>query len=231
MRISIAVGILLVCSLAYAMPMGGLSYIPEAFSMSLSIHLGYQQQDQELMHSPQDVESQGTSYSSYLGLKLGIYPADFVGFFASFGTGDWRMSEIEYQSFLGIDYAGGVAFKIFPWERSAFQTVLALSVGGFQSSGSAHIGKEQRNDIENMEYQGSLLFSYAVERNIIPFGGIRYDASYTRFSPRYQYNMTPSGKWGVQLGLDYFVTPYVFFSGEMQIFERTAVYMGVGLKY
>lgn len=231
MRILITVGTVLVGSLAYAMPMGGLSYMPESFSVSISILAGYQQQNQELIHNPEDVDDQGTSYSSYLGLKLGIYPADFVGFFGAFGTGDWRMTEIEYQSFLGINYAGGVAFKIFPWERSAFQTVLTLAVSGFQSSGSSHLEKEQRNDIESMEYQGSLLFSYAVERNIIPFGGIRYVAAYTRFSPRYQYNMSPSGKWGVQLGLDYFVTPYVFFAGEMQIFERTAVYLGVGLKY
>lgn len=234
-------GIFLVYATTYAMPTAGLSYIPDSFSMSLSALLGYQQQTQKLIHSPSDFDDEGSSLSSYLGLKLSIYPADFFGFFGSIGTGDWRMSEINYQSFLGISYAGGVTFKIFPWKKNPFQTVLALALGGFQGSGSAQEPENwdeeessdwaERTDIDVLEYQGSLLFSYAVERNIIPFGGVRYVAQYVRFAPHYQYNMSPMGKWGVQLGLDYFVTAYVFFSGEIQIFERTAFFMGVGLKY
>jgi len=223
-----AVAFVLVCSVASAMPVGGLAHLPEPFSISLAIFGGYQQQSEKLIHDP---DTQGSSYASHLSLNLGIYPVEFFGVFASIGTGDWRMGTIDYQSFLGVNYSGGVKFKVFPWERSPFQTVLSLGAWGFQASGTALEGDEEEVDVGIIEYQGSLVFSYAVERNILPFGGVRYVSSSTRFSPRARYNMAPVGKWGVQLGIDYFVTPYVFFSGEMQIFERTAAYLGVGLKY
>jgi len=138
-----------------------------------------------------------------------------IAVYANLGMADLHQGE--FDGALGLLAGGGA--KIFLINASRY---LNLYLDGqfhtFQTAGD--------RDRRFWAYQGAVLISHASENWNVYGGG-----KYSEFTEDGGDNAAAADKVGIIIGIDYSVTPMVFFTGEMHNFSDDALYLGVGYRF
>ena len=223
----------LAATAATAVPIGAPAQALRPRSFSVSALVGFALRD---VHEDRDSGIGEMATSSRLLVKATFAPTRFLDLYGTVGAADWRMREAGLESVLGVWYGGGFRLRVFPWfwQEDGFLNVeidaqaLALST----SSGSANAGAFGNRDVRvgYWEYQGTLLVSKRFEV-FVPFVGVCYNRSGVHFVPGGSRNSRPDFDWGALVGLEYSITPQVYFTGEVHIFTENSFYLGAGFAY
>lgn len=174
-----------------------------------------------LLYVDKDVESSGhkeemTTRQLVVKGSYGLLPN--LDLNVKLGFADLEVGDFEGR--LDALYGIGFKFKLFQDPNNKVNVLLDGEVTQFSS-------EDNGVDADVTDYQMAFIVSNKAG-NITPYGGIRIseteiDSDSTKF--------TADNNVGVFGGVDYFVNPNVFFTGEVNIFDQDAVYIGVGYKF
>jgi hypothetical protein len=120
-------------------------------------------------------------------------------------------------------YGGGVRPMILPY---GFNIPIYVSA---DLRYTAFTTSDHNVEARYQEFQGALIISYKL-KGAMPFGGFKYNPLTVGITGTHN-DLEGDSNAGVFIGCDWFVTPNVFFSGELSIFSETAAYMSVGYNY
>lgn len=133
------------------------------------------------------------------------------------------LADMEVTGFRGrLDalYGIGAKFKLFKDPEDKLNVTLDGVVTRFNSGDS-------NTDATVTDYIGALIVSNKAG-NMTPYGGIKVSETVAEKAGE---NLTADKKLGVLAGVDYFVNPNVFFTGEANLFDQQAIYVGAGFKF
>ena len=208
---------LLAATAATAAPVGAPAQALRPMSFSVSALVGFALRD---VHDDQDSGIGEMATSSRLLVKATFAPTRFLGLYGTVGAADWRMREAGLESVLGVWYGGGFRLRVFPW---------FWQENGFLNADTKTFGPHDVR-VGYWEYQATLLASKRFEV-FVPFVGVCYNRSGVHFAPGGSRNARPDFDWGALVGLEYSITPQVYFTGEVHIFTENSFYLGAGFAY
>ena len=218
--VAIFIGALMTAPAAQANTIGGLGYNVGFLKVSANIGVGILQRD---IYFKKDDSIRNESTTSRLAAKVSFGAWKIIDVYALGGAGDLAITGTTFRSPLGPYYGGGVRFQVYPWNEGEFRVALDGNATGMRVEDEGIKG-------DWWEYQAALIVSKTWQ-NLTPFGGVKYSDSGVHFEPGGTNNLRSDQNVGVFLGIDYFITPYVFFNGEIHIFAETAAFVGVGYCY
>ena len=206
---------------ARSQPMGGLAAPLGGGGVSVSAALGYAERDVE---NGRDDELK--SRKALLRAAVGLL--DGLDLHATFGFGDAELGDGGFEGRLGETFGAGVRWGLLNFAESSTKVVLGLQ-GAYSRS------EDGEKTLRGQTYEFA---AYAVHEvgavgrvgYFYPFAGLR--ASYARYAGSGGAVDVDSSDWlGLLAGADYFVNPQVFFSGELHLFDETAIYLTVGYRH
>ncbi|MBZ0274155.1 porin family protein [bacterium] len=211
---------------ALAAPVGGLSYnltSPPAFSIGTGV--GFALRDVVVENDENLVDE---AQSSRFQVKIDVAPVNYIDVYALIGAADLQLDDGDFRGTLATLYGGGLRFNIFPlW---FYDTNLRISLDG-QYLGYTTSDEVGGTDIEAryQETQAALIVAY-IWQGVVPYGGLKYDPVAIGVTGR-DNDLAGDQQFGVLIGADYFITPHVFFNGELSIFTETSIFLSVGYKF
>lgn len=213
-RFALALILLLItASAAGASQIGGLMANVGERNLSLSVGVSYITKDME--KNCQEMSAKQLiikgSYGLLPDLDLNI----------KLGFADLETDTPDFAGTLGPLYGIGVKFKLFKDPEDKVNVFINGEVSKFTSSDSA-------TDAEIIDYSGSFIVSNKAG-NMTPYGGVK--VSQTEVDLTGYSKLRANKNIGIVGGVDYFVNPNVFFTGEINIFDQDALYLGVGYKF
>jgi hypothetical protein len=205
---------------ARASQTGGLASPLGVGGLAVSATLGYGQTDVE-----DGRDDQVDSHKVLFRAEYGV--ADALDLYATLGLTDADFDHEDFHGSLGETLGAGVRYGLLNFRESALKLVLDLQGEYFRS----------KDGDQKVQQQAYHLAAYMVKEigaagrvgYIYPYGGLRVSYAYYNGSNGVD-NYTAQDFVGVFGGLDYFVTPNVYFSGELHLFDETSFYMGVGYR-
>jgi len=191
---------------------GGLATNVGEGGLSLSTGLLYVDKDVERSGNKEEMTTRQLVVKGSYGLLPNLDLNVKLGF-ADLEVGD-------FEGRLDALYGIGFKLKLFQDPNNKVNVLLDGEVTQFSS-------EDNGVDADVTDYQVAFIVSNKAG-NITPYGGIKIseteiDSDSTKF--------TADNNVGVFGGVDYFVNPNVFFTGEVNIFDQDAVYIGVGYKF
>ncbi|MDO8446864.1 MAG: hypothetical protein Q7T53_12350 [Deltaproteobacteria bacterium] len=199
-------------SAAGAGQVGGLATNVGEGGLSLSTGLLYIDKDVERNGQKEEMTTRQLVVKGSYGLLPNLDLNVKLGF------ADLEVDPIEGR--LDALYGVGFKFKMFQDPNNKVNVLLDGEVTQFSS-------EDNGDDADVTDYQVAFIVSNKAG-NITPYGGIKFsETEIERGSTKY----TADNNVGVFGGVDYFVNPNVFFTGEVNIFDQDAVYIGVGYKF
>ncbi len=139
------------------------------------------------------------------------------------------LADMEVKGFKGrLDalYGVGAKFKLFKDPKDKVNVTINGGVTRFNSGDSTA-------DATVTDYIGAVIVSNRAG-NMTPYGGFKVCETEAEVKPTgvgSSSKYTADKKVGILAGVDYFVNPNVFFSGEVNLFDQQAVYLGAGFKF
>ncbi len=200
---------------------GGLASLLGPKGAAVSATVGYGERD--LKGGASEAESYRTLVTGQFGLADGLDLRAVLGL----RDIDIDRSGSDFEGGMGESIGVGLRYGLWNQPETGMKVILDGQVEYFRS---ADAGDEVR-------YRGLQVAAYLLKEAgaagrlgyLAGFGGVRlstsrYDADPGK-NPR---NENPLGLFG---GADYFVTPNVFFSGELHLFDEYALHLGVGYRF
>lgn len=126
-----------------------------------------------------------------------------------------------FEGRLDALYGAGLRFKLFSDPEDKVNVFINGEVSKFTSSDGA-------TDAEILDYNGAFIISNRAG-NMTPYGGVKVSQTEVDFSGSSKFKADKN--LGIVGGVDYFVNPNVFFTGEVNIFDQNALYIGAGYKF
>ncbi|MCC6157778.1 MAG: hypothetical protein IT350_06965 [Deltaproteobacteria bacterium] len=229
MRISklvVGICVLVLCGVtavvASAAPLGGLSYNigSNGFAFSAGPGVGFVQRDVHVLENERAVDE---ASSSRLLLKADVAPVYFLDVYGIIGMADYQLDDADFRGSLAPAYGGGGRLMLLPY---GLKTDLNLSLDA-QYLGYRTEDHHVKARID--ETQIALVLAYKLH-GLVPYGGVKYNPVKTQFAGD-DNDLLNDQEYGIFLGIDYFVTPNVFFSGELSIFSETSFFAMVGYNF
>jgi len=151
---------------------------------------------------------------------------DRVDLYATIGLAD--LQDIAgFDGSLGNLFGGGVKLLII---EGANGTRLTFN-GDVQRLKTEDTVNSIDIDAEYLEYSASLIISKK-SGNLTPFGGVKLSEVDIDFDGAGFYKDAEEEKnTGLFAGVDYFVNPNVYFTGEIHVFAENTLYAGVGYNF
>ncbi len=199
-------------SVAGAGQVGGLATNVGEGGLSLSTGLLYIDKDVERSGHKEEMTTRQLVVKGSYGLLPNLDLNVKLGF-----------ADLEVDDFEGrLDtlYGVGFKFKMFQDPNNKVNVLLDGEVSQFSS-------EDNGVDADVLDYHIAFTVSNK-SGNITPYGGIKFSETEIDFDST---KFTADNNVGVFGGVDYFVNPNVFFTGEINIFDQDAVYIGVGYKF
>ncbi len=208
------------CAGAWASPMGGLAYNLMTPGVSISSGVGFTQRD---VHTLKDERIVDESSSSRFLIKLDIAPIKFFDFYGLVGAADYQLDDVDYRGNLATAYGVGIKPMLFPLGFDSRLNVAA------DLRYLAYTAEDHNIEARYQEFQGALTIAYLL-RGVAPYGGLKYNPILVGVTGD-KNDLEGEMDAGVFIGCDYFVTPNVFFTGEISIFSETSIHLMVGYNY
>ncbi len=213
--------LVLVAGAAQAAHTGGLAVPVGAGGLAVSTTLGYAERDVENGRN-----DEATSRRLLVRAEFGLLAN--LDLYALFGLTDVEFQHLNFEGDLRESLGAGVRWSVLQLPDPALQFVLDLQGETFRSEDGARTAR----------CQAYHLAAYAVREigaagrvgYFYPYGGLRL--SYADYDlNRGASDHSSDDFLGVFGGVDYFVNPNVYFSGEAHLFDETSLYLGVGYRF
>ncbi|MCL4236140.1 MAG: hypothetical protein KJ042_16665 [Deltaproteobacteria bacterium] len=207
---------------AMAAPLGGLSYNigVRGFAFSAGPGVGFVQRDVHVIENERAVDE---SSSSRLLLKVDVAPVYFFDVFGIVGMADYQLDDADFRGSLAPAYGGGGRLMLLPYSlKTDLNVSLDAQYLGYRT-------EDHRVKARIDESQIAAIIAYKL-RGLVPYGGVKYNPVKAQFAGD-DNDLLNDQEYGVFLGIDYFVTPNVFFSGELSIFSETSFFAMVGYNF
>ena len=200
-------------SLAMAGQIGGFSRNLGGQMLTVTANIGYESMDVETNGVQDDMSSRSFTVTTTYGLS------DRLDLFLNVGFAD--IQDIgSFTGALGTLLGGGFKYLIMNNTESDVQLNINGNIRSFKSSDSGQTA-------DYLGYHVAAVVSHKAG-NFTPFGGIKIsDAEVDKGGDEYE----SDDNFGLFGGVDYFVNPNVYFTGEVHIFDETSIYMGVGYNF
>lgn len=205
---------LLLPSFCFAGSIGGLSSSVGQQVLNFGVNIGYLLRETE-NNSPGEKEV--SSRQLLLKVNYGIF--NLLDLYGEIGVADLQIERKEFQSTLTTIYGGGIKLALLP-SANDFNFLLDAQVLAFSS-------KDEGTEADFLEYQGAAILCFT-SNNFATYGGLKVSQVQIDYEP--QGTLKAKNLVGIFIGMDYFVNPKVFFTGEMHNFDQDAIYLGVGYK-
>ncbi len=197
---------------------GGISENLGAQLLTVTADVGYKTRDVKYNGNEDELTSRsfvikttyGTSDDLDVYVKLGF--ADIQDINVP-GTGD-------YTGALGTLFGGGLKYRLLGRSGGTSITINA----DFETFESKDSGRKA----DYLEYHVAAVVSNK-SGNFTPFGGIKLSDAEVDFGGSVEYDADKN--FGLFGGVDYFVNPNVYFTGEVHIFDENTLYIGVGYNF
>ncbi len=199
---------------------GGLAAPLETGRFAVSATLGYSERDVE-----DGVDDELSSRRILFRGGFGV--ADGLELYGIVGLTDAEFDDVDFEGGLGETFGGGVRYGLFHFQETGVKLVLDAQGEYFRSSdGSKRVRQQAYHGavylVKEVGAAGRVGYFY-------PYGGLRL--SYARYDGKGVDDYTNDDFLGVFGGVDYFVNPTVFFSGEVHLFDEMGLYLGVGYRF
>lgn len=199
---------------AMAGQIGGLAGNIGGQMLTVTADIGYNARDVEKGGSKDELSSRSFVIKTTYGLS------DSLDIFVSLGFAD--VQDIgDFNGALGTLYGGG--FKYLLFGGGGNETQVSIN-GNFETFESEDSGKEA----DYQEYHIAAVVSKK-SGNVTPFGGIKISDAEVDIEGTGKYDADDN--FGLFGGVDYFVNPNVYFTGEVHIFDENTIYIGVGYNF
>lgn len=216
-----AAGVLMCLALAApcgAAQVGGLAWPGEAGGFTTSITVAYGEQD--VKDGDDDTVS---TYRNILKAEYGLM--DNLGVYGALGLSDVDVDEAGYRHSRGWSGTGGLRYGMVRSGDRTLQLVLDLEAEYLRVGDLTRTsGRAATYLVRQFGAAGSVGYFY-------PYGG--FQVSYAKYKGRGEVDEDYRGKSFVGFfgGADYFVSPNIYFAGELHLFDETSAYLGVGYKF
>jgi hypothetical protein len=181
---------------------------PRGKRVTLNADLGY---------TIRELKKSGGGENDYNSIQMiftgGFNPFDHLSVFAKAGASDMQFRGSD-RTPLSFTLGGGLTVSLLdPAERN---NVLI----------DAQMDYFTPKEFRVIDYQFGATYIYR-NNNVIPYAGIKFSDTSVKNTEN---NDEWEGKWkfGIVIGIQYFVNPNVFFSAEMHNFDQDSIYGGVG---
>jgi hypothetical protein len=213
--------ILLLSGAAYGAQTGGLASPLGPGGFATSVTLGYGERDVRDGRRDEVVTRR-----ILLRAQAGVL--DGLDLYGTVGLGDLDFDRADFSGSLGETFGGGVRVGLLSFPESALKLVLDLQGEYLRSTDG---GKRVRHQAYHAATY--VVREVGAARRVgyfFPYGGVR--VSYARYDGNRGVPDTEGDDFvGVFGGADYFVTPNVYFSGELHLFDETGLYLGAGYRF
>ncbi len=202
-------------SAGFAANVGGLSSSVGKQKFSFCANIGYLLRETKIKdHGEKEVSSRQFLIKADYGLL------DRLDLYGEVGVADLQIEQKEFRGALSTIYGGGIKLSLLPLSANGLNFFLNGQILAFSS-------KDGGAEADFLEYQGAATLCFK-SNNFATYGGVR--VSQVVIDYKDQGTLKAKNLVGVFLGIDYFVNPKVFFTGEMHNFDQDALYLGVGYK-
>lgn len=199
---------------ASASQVGALATNVERGGLSLSTGLVYIEKDIERSGHKEEISTRQLIVKGGYGLLPNLDLNVKLGF------ADLEADDRHFEGRLDVLYGIGFKLKMFQDPNDKVNVLLDGEVTKFSN-------EDDGVDADVLDYHVAFTVSNKAG-NITPYGGIKFSETEIDFDGR---TFTADNNVGVFGGADYFVNPNVFFTGEVNIFDQDAIYVGVGYKF
>lgn len=206
--------LILLPAAAGAGQVGGLATSVGEGGLSLSANLSYISKDMERNGQKDEMTTRQLVLKGSYGLLSNLDINVKLGF------ADLEVDDIDFEGRLDTLYGAGFKFTMFQDPDNKVNVLMNGEISKFSSS-------DNDIDADIMNYQLAFIVSNKAG-NITPYGGIKFSETEIDFNGS---KYTADSNVGILGGVDYFVNPNVFFTGEINIFDQDALYLGVGYKF
>ncbi len=210
---------LLLAGTAQAAQTGGLASPVGPGGLAVSATLGYGERD---VRDGRDDEV--TARRILFRGQFGVL--DGVDLYGTLGLGDLDFDRADFSGSLGETFGGGVRLGLMNFPESSVKLVLDLQGEYLRTADGS-------KRVRHQAYHAAtyLVREIGAARRVgylFPYGGLR--VSYARYDGRRLDDYEGDNFVGVFGGVDYFVSPNVFFAGELHLFDENSLYLGVGYR-
>jgi opacity protein-like surface antigen len=147
--------------------------------------------------------------------------------YAFLGLADLQYRDADFEGNLGEDVGLGVRFGGLVLGDETTHLVFDLQAEYFASDDGDRTSR----------HQGYHMAVYAVGEYgasgrvgfLYPYGGIRL--SYADYDNEHFDDFKSDDAFGILAGADYFVSPNVFFGGEIHLFDESSLYLSAGYRF
>lgn len=206
---------------AVAAQTGGLAAPVGPHGFALSANLAYTERDVEDGRDD-EVESLRIRFRIQFGFRDGL---DLYG---DVGVSDARFDHTNFDGGLGPSFGVGLRCRLLDVQDRALKLILDA-----QAEYSRSKDGSKRADFQAYHLALYLLKEIGAAGRVgyfYPYGGLR--ASYARYDMNRGIDDLENEDFlGIFGGADYFVTPTVFFAGEIHLFDETSIHVGVGYRF
>lgn len=207
--------IIVAASPAAASQMGGMIAVDKPFSLSLSAAVGYH--IRQVCPDNDDSTKLDAEQKQFL-LKPNISLHEHIALYLQLGFTDLTVED--FRGGLGATYGGGLNLSLFPKRRyDKFNIGIDSAVLFFAS--------EDDTTFNAFEYNAGLYFTYDT-RQMSYYLSVQYSDAYYDNSADGVPTLEADDNFGLVMGIDYLITPEVFFIGEMHNFDEDFILLGVG---
>ena len=206
----------------FAFPSGPVGTPIESLRLSGSIGIGYVNRELENKSGMADrISSLQLYFSGGVGITDNLDLIVFAGF------ADAKKKLGNFQGTMSPIYGGGIRFTPILQDPSLVSVILEIDGTYFEQEG---ISSTNPSKLFWGELEGKIGISHNFENYWSLFGGIKYSYEGIKLSTESS-KVKSAYPVGIYIGVDYFVTPYVFFEVEMHNFDQDALFMSVGGKF
>jgi hypothetical protein len=187
---------------------------------AVSVSVGY---------AERDLDGRGNDRASSLATRLtGAFGlTDEITLYGRAGAADLRFRDEGFDGSRGADLGLGVRYAMLTFPQSRTKLVLDLEAGMLRVTDEGHTVRAQ-------EYHAA---TYVVKEvapgggagTLFPYGGFR--ASFARYRGGGFGTRRLENHVGAFVGADYFMTPNVYFSGAVHLFDETSLALAVGYRF
>jgi len=206
----------------FAFPSGPVATPIETLRLSGSVGIGYVNRELESQNGMADRIS---SLQLYFSGGIGI--TDYLDLVVFAGFADARKKLGNFKGTMSPIYGGGIRFSPILQDPSIVSVILEVDGTYFEQEG---INSSNPATLYWGEIEGKVGISHDFENYWSLFGGVKYSYEMIKLSSESD-RVKSAIPVGIYIGVDYFVTPYVFFEIEMHNFDQDALFMSVGGKF
>ncbi len=198
----------------FAGRLGGLNENIGGQMLSAAAGVEYSTRDVKSKTNKEEVNSRRFVVKTTYGLS------NDINIFATLGFADSQDIN-NYTGALGTLFGGGLKYLVFSNPDSANKVSINANIETFKSRDSGRTAT-------TLEYDVAVIVSNNAG-NFTPFGGIKFSDVSIDFGGSTKYEADDNiGLFG---GVDYFVNPNVYFTGEVHTFDENSIFLGVGYNF